>query len=147
LDDNKMDKRIEYSELATGYEFAPKQFKLDKETVTAYLKAVEADSHIYEEREILPPMAIAAFAMTALSEGIALPWGAIHVSQELQFLDTVNIEETLTSQARISRKLERGKFHMLTISIRVQNEQKIPVLAGETGFILPLEAMERKPWS
>jgi acyl dehydratase len=147
LDDNKMDKRIEYSELATGYEFAPKQFKLDKEMVTAYLKAVEGDSHIYEEREVVPPMAIAALAMTALSEGISLPWGAVHVSQELQFLDAVSIDETLTSQARISRKLQRGKFHMLTISINVENERELPVLTGETGFILPLEAMEEKQWS
>jgi acyl dehydratase len=140
-------RRAEYNELTTGYEFAPKQFRLDKAMVAAYLKAVEGDTHVYEELEIVPPMAIAALAMTALSEGITFPSGAIHVSQELQFLDIVSLNETLTSQARISRKLERGKFHMLTISISVQNEQKIPVLAGETSFILPLKAMEEKQWS
>jgi acyl dehydratase len=135
-------RRAEYSELATGYEFAPKQFRLDKEKVTAYLKAVEGNRHIHDGREAIPPMAIAALAMTALSEGISFPQGAIHVSQELQFLDMVSIDETLTSKARISRKLERGKFHMLTISIDVQNEQKIPVLSGETSFILPLDTLE-----
>jgi acyl dehydratase len=140
-------RRAEYSELTTGYEFSPKKFRLDKEKVAAYLKAVEGNRHIQDEQEIVPPMAIAALAMTALSEGISFPPGAIHVSQELQFLDTVSIDETLTSQAKISRKLERGKFHMLTISINVQNEHKIPVLAGETSFILPLETMEDKPCS
>lgn len=140
-------RRAEYSELTTGYEFVPKKFKLDKEKVTAYLKAVEGNRHIYDEQEVVPPMAIAALAMAALSEGIAFPPGAIHVSQELQFLDTVSIDETITSQAKISRKLERGKFHMLTISINVQNERKIPVLAGETSFILPLETTEAKPCS
>ena len=67
-----------------------------------------------------------------------MPPGAIHVSQDLQFLSLIGIDETLTSHARVNRKVERGKFHMLTIGIDVKNQKQITVLSGETSFILPL---------
>ena len=98
----------------------------------------------YEEQGIVPPMAIAALSMAAMSELITLPPGAIHVSQELQFLDTVSVDEDLTSQAKVNRKVERGNIRMLTIGINVLNQQKSTVLTGETSFILPSAATEEK---
>mgnify|MGYP005854978053 CR=1 FL=1 len=130
--------KVDYANLIPGYEFAPASFTLDSERVRAYLKAVQDSTDIYEEDRIVPPMAISALAMTAMAQGLVLPPGAIHVSQELKFVDTVKQGETLTSHARVSRKVERGKFHMLAISINVLNQKKTPVLTGETSFILPL---------
>ncbi len=131
-------RRIEYVKLVTGYEFAPTSFKLDTKTVKAYLKAVEDNNPLYEEKSIVPPMAATALAMAAMSAGLALPPGAIHVSQEIEFLNTINIDETLTSYAKVNRKSERGKFHMLTIGINLLNQKKVVVISGETSFILPL---------
>ena len=130
--------KIDYMDLSTGYEFEPSDFRLNSESVMAYLDAVEGDRQIYEKDGIIPPMAIAALAMTAMAEGMSLPPGAIHVSQDLQFLSLVDIDETLTSHARVNRKVERGKFHMLTIGINVYDQKLMPVLTGEIGFILPL---------
>ena len=130
--------KIDYSNLSTGYEFEPAIFRLNSESVTAYLDAVESDRLIYEKNGIVPPMAIAALAMTAMAEGMSLPPGAIHVSQDLQFLNPVSIDETLTSYAKVNRKVERGKFHMLTIGINVNNQNNMPVITAETGFILPV---------
>ncbi len=135
---NTMPQRVEYEKLVTGYEFTPASFKLDSEKVAAYLKAVEDSSPIYKEKGIVPPMAIAALAMASLSEGLVLPPGAIHVSQDLEFVSTVNINEPLTSYARVVRKIERGKFHMLTIGVKVLNQNKATAITGEIGFILPL---------
>ena len=130
--------KIDFSILTTGYEFEPSVFRLDKKAVMAYLDAVEGDKQIYEKDGIVPPMAVAALAMTAMAEGMSLPPGAIHVSQDLQFHAIVSFDETLTSYAKVNRKVERGKFHMLTIGTNVYNQKQIPVLSGETGFILPL---------
>ncbi len=130
-------RRVRYEELTTGYEFQPGSFRLDCKIVTDYLEAVEDNNDLYKKDGIVPPMVVAARAMAAMASGLALPPGAIHVSQELKFGDIVSLNETLTSYARVSRKVERGKFHMLTISISVLNQAKATVLTGETSFILP----------
>jgi acyl dehydratase len=137
--------KINYEKLATGYQFAPSSFRLDSQRVRAYLKAVEDHNSVYAEQQIVPPMAIAALAMAAMFSGLDLPPGAIHVSQSLEFVGLVRVGEELTSYARVSRKTERGKFHLLTIGIDVLNKNKVTVLSGETSFILPL--VEEKQWA
>ena len=87
---------------------------------------------------LVPSMAIVAIAMAAMSEGIVLLPGTIHVSQELEFSNTATAGETLTSYAEVTRKQERGKFHILAISINVINQKRETVVTGETSFILPL---------
>ena len=130
-------RRVEYSQLAPGYEFPPSSYKLDSLMVATYLKAVEDTSALYQDTELVPPMAIAAYAMAALSENIYLPPGTIHISQELEFIDTVSTKDTLTSYARVGRKQSRGKFNLLTINLNVFNQRHKAVLAGKTSFILP----------
>ena len=135
--------KIDYKELSGGYEFGPSGFRLNGESLMAYLDAVEGDKSIYEKNRIVPPMAVAALAMAAMAAGMSLPPGAIHVSQEFQFLSKVSINEALTSHARVNRKVERGKLHMMTVGINVLDESKTTVLTGETGFILPPVATEQ----
>jgi len=131
------EQKVEYSQLEAGYEFPPSSYKLDSSMVAMYLKAVEDTSSLYQDTELVPPMAIAAYAIAALSESISLPSGTIHVSQELEFIDTVSINDTLISYAKVSRKQSRGKFHLLTIELNVFNQRQKAVLAGKTSFILP----------
>ena len=129
--------KIEYSKLEKGYEFPPSTYTLDTFVLSTYLNAVGDTSYPYQDTGIVPPMAIAAFAMTALSRGIYLPPGTIHVSQEFEFADIVNIDDVLTSRARVSRKLSRGKFHLLDVNIDVCNQHQKTILTGKTSFILP----------
>jgi acyl dehydratase len=106
--------------------------------VDKYLTAVDGSRSIYEKNNIVPPMSIAALAMAAMAEGLSMPPGAIHVSQEIKFLKQVRTSENLTSYARVNRIVKRGKLHMLSIGINVVNENNISVLEGETSFILPV---------
>ncbi len=130
--------KIAYRQLDVGDEFRPARYKLDSATVAAYLEAVEETSRLYrEDNKLVPPMAVAAHAMATLSEGISLPAGTIHVSQEFEFKDTVSTEDTLTSHARVTRKQDRGKLHLLTIDLNVFNQNQKEVLAAKTSFILP----------
>jgi acyl dehydratase len=130
--------KIDYEKLTTGYEFKPSGFRIDRNSMDKYLDAVDGDKSLYEKDNIVPPMSIAALAMTAMAEGLSMPPGAVHVSQDIQFLGTVRIDEELTSLARVNRIVNRGKIHMLSIGINVINEKNISVLAAETSFILPV---------
>ena len=128
---------MEYSQLEPGFEFPTSNYKLDNSIVATYLKAVGDTSRIYQDTNLVPPMAIAAHAMAALSENINLPPGVIHVSQELEFVGMVTVNDTLVSYARVNRKQSRGKFHLLTIDLSVFDQRQKAVLVGKTSFILP----------
>ena len=130
--------KIDYNNLTTGYEFEPSGFSIDSLSMQKYLDAVDGDKSIYKKDNIVPPMSIAALAMTAMAERLSMPPGAVHVSQDIQFLGMVRIDEELTSFARVNRIVNRGKIHMLSIGINVINEKNISVLAAETSFILPV---------
>lgn len=128
---------LTYSQLEAGYEFPPGNYKLDAARVVLFLKAVEDSSRLYRNTGTVPPMAIAALAMTKLSETVSLPPGAVHVSQELNFVAAVSVGDSLTSYARLSRTQKRGKLHLLTVDFDVRNKDQKTVLTGRTSFIMP----------
>ena len=132
------EQKIEYDQLEVGYEFLSGSYKLDYSIVSVYLKAVENGNSLYQAPGLVPPMAVAAYALKALSEGMALPPGTIHISQEFEFLNTVGLNDSLTSYARVSRKQTRGKLHLLTVELNVSNQNREAVLAGTTSFMMPV---------
>ncbi len=128
---------IDCSQLDVGYEFPPAEFHFEQATVVAYIRAVGEDSSLYKEVNLVPPMAVAAFAMKALAENMGLSEGSVHVTQELEFKETVNITDNLISRSKVSRKQVRGGFHLLNIDLGVFNQNQKQVLTGRMGFILP----------
>ena len=134
--------KVDYLQLETGYQFPPARYKLDSSTVSTYNKAVGESGSFHRDTDLVPPMAVAAYAMAALAEGILLPPGTIHVSQELEFLDAVSVKDTITSCARVTKKQSRGRFHLLTIDISVFNQKEKAVLAGETSFLSPEQGQD-----
>jgi len=129
--------KIELNQLEAGYRFPASGYQLDASKVAAYLGAAEDTSHLYRDSRLVPPMAVAAYAMATLSQRIALPPGTIHVSQELEFIGMVSVDDSLTSQATVSRKQHRGKIHLLAIDLDVCNQNQQAVLTGKSTFILP----------
>lgn len=134
--------KVDIENLTAGYEFPPAGFQLDSETMKKYLDAVEDKNDIYEQLHAVPPLAISALAMSAMFTAMTLPAGTIHVSQNLDFITLAKPGEKLTSYAKVNRNVERGKLHMLTIGIKVLNQNKTTVLTGETSFILPQAAKD-----
>ena len=131
------EQKIKYSQLEAGYEFPPAHYELDASIVSMYQKAVEDTSPLYQATDLVPPTAVAAHAMAALSQRIHLPPGTIHISQELEFTDTVSVNDSLISYARVSRKQSRGKFHLLVIDFNILNQNQKVVLTGKASFMLP----------
>ncbi len=129
--------KVEYSQLEKGYEFPLVSYALDPKMVSTYLKAVEETDSIYQGTGLVPPTAVAACAMAALSESLSFPPGSIHVSQEFEFKDVISIGDTVFCKAKVSRKQTRGKLNLLSVSLEVRDQEQKLVLSGETGFVLP----------
>ncbi len=129
--------KVEYRQLQPGFEFPAASYKLDSSVVATYLEAVEETSQLYHNTELVPPTAIAAYALATLSEALSLPPGSIHVYQELEFIGTVRVSDTITCHAKVSQKQSRGRLHLLTIALAVFNQSQKKVLAGKTSFVLP----------
>jgi len=129
--------QIDYRTLEAGYEFSPASYQVDSSRVTAYLAAVKDDSDLYRESDVVPPMAVAAHALTALSGKVSFPDGTVHVSQSVEFLGTVRTGDTITSRSKVGRTSKRGKFHMLSINITASKDDNEVVFRGKTDFILP----------
>jgi hypothetical protein len=128
---------MEYYQLSAGFEFPPQSYVMEAGVVQLYLSATQETDSLFGEAALVPPMAVAAFAMSALSQSISLPSGTIHVSQELDFLKTVQINDTITCLSRVTRKLERGGLRLMNTEIQVINQNQATVLTARVGFVLP----------
>ncbi len=129
--------KTEYYQLFTGFEFPPQSYKLDSSMVASYLEAVRESNDLYREGDLVPPMAVTAYAMAALSQAVIMPPGTIHVSQEVEFLGLVRVGDTITCHSKVSRKVDRAGLRLMSTDISVLNQNGERVLTGKVGFVLP----------
>lgn len=130
------------SELYEGLEFPETQLTLADDKIAEYIRAVEEPGEIYAGSRLAPPAAVAAFAMTALNEHMKIPAGSVHASQELDFLGTVSIGETVTCRSRVGRMVDRGKMRLASVDFSVENRAMQKVVTGRLTFMLPPGALE-----
>lgn len=123
-------------ELPIGYQFPPIRYELTKSVVAKYLDAV-GERQDFLKLGIVPPLAIAACAMTALSQSFAVPPGSIHASQELEFLKIVPVGVTISCGGRIAHRLERGRLNLVSIEISALDQGEQEVLTGKATVAMP----------
>jgi acyl dehydratase len=128
---------IDIKDLILGFEFPPADIRIDKATAAAYLGATEGDGEMFAKSGTVPPMAVAALAMTAMGRAMALPAGTVHVSQDMTFHRPAKLDEHLTSRATVTRRVERGRINMMNVGFNVVDGSGAPVMTGETSFLLP----------
>jgi hypothetical protein len=128
------DKAITYEELSVGYKFPPAIYELNASLVSKYLKAVDSAGDGF-----VPPLAITACAIAAMTGSFSLPSGtiAIHASQELEFFKLVPIGATIECHIRVAQKIARGKMGMLILEIEVFDKGKERVQSGRATIALP----------
>lgn len=126
-----------YEELVPGYEFPPARYELTSSLISEYLRAVDNPDELKILEEFVPPLAIAAYAMAAVSRSLSLPPGSIHASQEFEFFKLVPVGAIIDCHARVARKLSRGKMRMLVLEIDVFDESKEKVQSGKATVVLP----------
>ena len=123
---------IKIEQLVTGYEFPSSSYELKTSVIARYLEAVGGSNRQNElAGEFVPPMAVAAYTMTAVAQSMALPPGTIHASQELEFLKLVPVGASINCQGRVAQKVDRGRLHMLVIELEALNQQQERVIHGQ----------------
>jgi hypothetical protein len=137
------EQKADYYQISVGYEFPSRTYTLDSAIVSTYLEAVKESHDLYRVEKLVPPLALAAYAMTALAEGSNFPPGTVHVTQELDFLAAVHVGETINCRSRVSRRIDRGGMRIMTTEINVFNQDQQKVLGGRVGFILPASVMSQ----
>ncbi len=129
---------ITFEQLVAGYEFPPGSYELKHSVIAKYLEAVgKPGKQSSPALEFIPPMAIAAYTMTAVLQSLSLPPGAIHTAQELEFLKLVPVGATVNCRGRVAQKLNRGKLHLLVIELDALNQDQEKVLSGQATIIVP----------
>jgi acyl dehydratase len=127
---------LSFKELPAGFEFPATSYELSESIVAKYLEAVDESADFMALR-LVPPLAIAACAMTALAQSFTVPPGSIHASQELEFLKPVPIGSRVSCCGRIAQKLARGSLNLVILEIRVLDEGGEPVLSGKATIAAP----------
>ena len=125
---------ITYDQLVPGYEFPPVSYELNSSVISKYLEATDEQDSL--TMEFVPPLAIAAYNIAAMSGLLSLPAGVIHASQDLEFLKLVPIGTKIEYHSRVAQKLDRGKMHLLAIEFNVFDQDKEKVLAGKATLVL-----------
>ena len=127
-------KTIGYEELIPGYKFPPAAYELSASLVSKYLRAVDSAGDGF-----VPPLAITACAIAAMTGSISPPSGTIviHASQELEFFKLVPIGATIECHIGVAQKITRGKMSMLILEFEVFDKGKEKVQSGRATIALP----------
>ena len=127
-------KTISYEELIPGYKFPPATYELSASLVSKYLKAVDSAGDGF-----VPPLAITACAIAAMTGSFSLPSGTIviHASQELEFFKLAPIGATIECHIGVAQKITRGKMSMLILEFEVLDKGKEKVQSGRATIALP----------
>ena len=125
---------VSYEELIPGYKFPPATYELSSSLVSKYLDAVDSAGDGF-----VPPLAITACAIAAMTGSLSLPSDAIviHASQELEFFKLVPIGATIECHIGVAQKITRSKMGMLILEFEVLDKSKDKVQSGRATIALP----------
>ena len=131
---------MNYHSLEPGFEFPEKTFLISQKDAEDYLDAVEDLSEVYDGAEgFVAPTALATYALRGITETIPVPSGAIHGSQDLEFMGLVRHEETIVCSGTVAQNSVKMKRRFVVIDLRVNGSDGNLKLRGKTTLILPLE--------
>jgi acyl dehydratase len=123
-------------ELPVGFEFPPTSYELGDSFVTKYLEAVEEKAD-FLKLQVVPPLGVAACAMTAMTQSFTAPPGTIHASQEFEFLKLVPTGSKISCGGKILQKLERGRLNLVVLEMNVLDQSGEKVMTGKATIAMP----------
>ena len=130
---------IDYSKLETGQELSNRSLILDAKAVGDYVAAVSDDSSPTASNgtPLVPPMAIAALALSAVINALQIPGGTIHASQELGFGGAVRVGASLDCRATVAQNSVRRGWRFLVVKMEATSEGGSVVMDGKSTIMLP----------
>ena len=130
---------IDYSTLETGQQLSNQSLTLDAKAVGDYVAAVSDASNPTAGggTPLVPPMAIAALALSAVINTLQIPGGTIHASQELGFGAAVPVGATLDCTATLAQNSVRRNWRFLVVNMEATSESGSVVMEGKSTIMLP----------
>ena len=125
--------------LPVGHTFDPITFIVDAETSRAYRDATGDALPLYDQHGAVPPLAVAALALGALMEVIALPDGTLHGNESLQAHAIVPVGAALTCLPTVTRNSTRQGMVFTTFEFVVSNQGE-PAITARATVLYPAEA-------
>ena len=133
---------LDLAALQSGASLPSQAFSLGRQSVAAYLAAVEDTAPMYcGDEPIVPPLALLALAMRGLAALIAKHPGSVHVSQRLALHGSVRAGEAVRAHLLVRARSERRGFAVLSLEVRVERDEgapAAPVLDGTIVLMVPL---------
>ena len=126
---------MDFSKIENGHQFPPANYIMEPGLIAAYLESTSEINEIYQRDNVVPPTAVTAYALAALSGEMEIPPGTIHTSQEIESLVPVYVNDIITSHARVASKRSRKNMEIMSIEFDVINQDGITVLRGKTTFM------------
>ena len=130
---------IDYSKLETGQELSNQSLVLDAKAVGDYVAAVCDTSNpaASDGTPLVPPMAIAALALSAVINALQIPGGTVHASQELGFGEAVRVGTSLNCRATLAQNSVRRGWRFLVVNMDATSEVGSVVMGGKSTIMLP----------
>ena len=111
-------------------------WRVSRELVQDYLKSVGDGLAVYFEQNLVPPLALSAYALGALLQKMDLPSGAIHSLQEIEQLVPVALDSLITGLATLEKPRRRGNLEFITAVLTVTDDQGRTVQTGKTTVLV-----------
>lgn len=130
---------IDYSKLEAGQQLSSQSLVLDAKAVGDYVAAVSDASNpaAGDGTPLVPPMAIAALALSAVINTLQIPGGTIHASQELGFGASVPVGEAVECTATLAQNTVRRGWRFLVVNMEATSERDSIVMEGKSTIMLP----------
>ena len=130
---------IDYSKLETGQQLSSQSVSLNAKAVGDYVAAVGDTSSptASDGSSLVPPMAIAALALSAVINALQIPGGTIHASQELGFCAAVPVGSVIECTATLAQNSVRRNWRFLVVNMEATSEGGGVVMEGKSTIMLP----------
>ena len=131
---------IDYSKLETGQQLSRKSVVFDAKAISDYATAVDDTSNPADTdgTPLVPPMAIAALALSGAIDALQIPGGTIHASQELEFGTAVPIGSALECTATLEQNSVRRNWRFLIVSLEAKTDLGRNAMRGRGTIMLPV---------
>ena len=128
---------MKFAEVQVGVPYPEKIFKVTEEAVRAYLAAVEDDSPLYVEEQLVPPAYAAVYTRWEALTGEQLEDGTVHAKQEFRYLKPIHWGDILTLRGRVEEKMEKRGLKFVVQKVEAFNGAGDLAVKSKITIILP----------
>lgn len=122
--------------METDLDLGPWQITAEK--LRQYLDAVGDSPELYLRHGLAPPLALSAYALSALLEKLNLPPGTVHSTQEMAVAGPVAIGQEISGRAVLERPRRRGGLQFITVTYTLHDGSGATVQTGKTTVLTPV---------